>query len=63
MKTLIYTIALSALCFSSCKRNYVCECKNSNGNYLAGETEGTKSQAKKYCQDLSTADTKCNIQQ
>ncbi|MBA3680188.1 MAG: hypothetical protein H0W73_03225 [Bacteroidetes bacterium] len=48
---------------SSCRKNYVCECKNSNATYPAGEIEATRSKAKKYCQDLSTADTKCNIQQ
>ncbi len=63
MKTLIYISIFSAIGFTSCKKNYVCECKNSNTTYVAGETEGTRNKAKKYCQDLSSGDTKCNIQQ
>jgi hypothetical protein len=63
MRTAIYIIIFSAVGFTSCKKNYVCECKNSNGTYVAGEKEGTRNQAKKYCQDLSSGDTKCNIQQ
>ena len=63
MKTTIFIFIFFALGFSSCKRTYLCECKNSNATYIAGEKEGTRSQAKKYCQDLSTTDTKCNIQQ
>jgi len=63
MKKIIFILIFSVIGFSSCKKNYVCECKNSNTTYIAGETEGTRSKAKKYCQDLSSGDTKCNIQQ
>lgn len=63
MKKAIYILVFFGVGFTSCKKNYQCECKNSNATYIAGETEATRSQAKKYCQDLSTADTKCNIQQ
>lgn len=63
MKKIIYITIVAAIVFTSCKKNYVCECKNSNTTYVAGETEGTRSQAKKNCQDLSSGDTKCNIQQ
>jgi hypothetical protein len=63
MKIKISILIFSVLGFSSCKKTYQCECKNANGSYIAGEKEGTRNQAKKYCQDLSTTDTKCNIQQ
>lgn len=63
MKRIIYISIFSAIGLTSCKKNYVCECKNSNTTYIAGETEGTRSQAKRYCQDLSSGDTKCNIKQ
>ncbi|MDO9000051.1 MAG: hypothetical protein Q7W45_09825 [Bacteroidota bacterium] len=63
MKITVYIFLFSAIGFTSCKKNYVCECKNANTTYIAGETESTRSKAKKNCQDLSTSDTKCNIQQ
>ncbi|MEO6305742.1 MAG: hypothetical protein ABIP51_21505 [Bacteroidia bacterium] len=63
MKTTLSILIFLALGFSSCRKDYTCECKNTNTTYVAGETEGTRSQAKKYCQSLSTADTKCNIKQ
>jgi hypothetical protein len=63
MKSVTYIFYFFVLFFMSCKKNYVCECKNSNGAYIAGETEGTRNQAKNFCRDLSTGDTKCNIQQ
>ena len=56
MKTLIYISIFSAIGLTSCKKNYVCECKNSNTTYVAGETEGTRSKAKKY---LVTTYFKC----
>ncbi|MCU0361526.1 MAG: hypothetical protein MUF75_12600 [Bacteroidia bacterium] len=43
----------------SCKKNYTCECVNSNGTYIAGEVEGTKSKAKKHCEGLSSSSTDC----
>lgn len=63
MKAIIFVSFFLSVGFSSCKKNYTCECKNANASYPAGEIETTRSKAKKYCQDLSTADTKCNIQQ
>jgi len=50
---------LLALC--ACKKTRQCECKNSNGTYTAGEVEGTRSQAKKVCKDLSTSTTECYL--
>ncbi|MBL7902655.1 MAG: hypothetical protein JNK73_11725 [Bacteroidia bacterium] len=44
---------------ASCKKNYTCECTNSNGTYIAGEVEATKSKAKKHCEGLSTNSTNC----
>ncbi|MBL7922131.1 MAG: hypothetical protein JNJ40_17585 [Bacteroidia bacterium] len=63
MKAIICSLIFLAAGSFSCKKNYVCECKNSNATYIAGEIEATRSQAKKRCQDFSTADSKCNIQQ
>jgi len=63
MKAIICSLIFLAAASSSCRKSYVCECKNSNTTYIAGETEGTRSKARKACQDLSTADTKCNISQ
>lgn len=50
-----------ALGVFSCKKTYSCECKNSNGTYVAGEKEGTKSQAKKHCESLSSGSTSCYL--
>ncbi len=47
----------------SCKKNRVCECTNSLGTYDAGEVEKTKSQAKKYCKDLSAGETTCKLKE
>lgn len=45
----------------SCKKDYNCICTNSNGSYTAGTVEATKSDAKKYCETLSTSDTSCGL--
>ncbi|MBL7913360.1 MAG: hypothetical protein JNJ41_20020 [Bacteroidia bacterium] len=63
MKKVIYILVFFGIGITSCKKTYQCECKNANATYIAGEKEGTRNQAKKYCQDLSSGDTKCNIQQ
>ena len=49
------------LAFVSCKKNRNCECTNSQGVYVAGEVEMTKSQAKKYCKGLSSGETTCKL--
>lgn len=46
---------------SACKKTYTCECKNSFKTYTAGEKEGTKGQAKRYCKSLSSNDTDCYL--
>ncbi|HRH11951.1 MAG TPA: hypothetical protein PLU73_10570 [Bacteroidia bacterium] len=46
---------------TSCKKNRICECKNSNGTYEAGELEATKQQAKKDCKALSEGQTECYL--
>lgn len=46
---------------TSCKKDYTCECKNSNGSYIAGEIESTKNKAKKHCESLSGGDTQCYL--
>lgn len=46
----------------ACKKNHVCECKNSNGTYIAGVIESTpKRKAKKSCEDMSQENTECYI--
>jgi len=52
-------LVLVIMSLASCKKNYSCECTNSNGTYIAGEVEATKSKAKKHCEGLSTASTDC----
>lgn len=61
MKKLLYVIFACGLMAVSCKKTRMCECKNSNGVYDAGEVEATKSKAKKYCSDLSTSSTECYL--
>jgi hypothetical protein len=46
---------------TACKKNRICECKNSNGTYEAGELEATKQQAKKDCKALSEGQTECYL--
>ena len=57
MLLVVFTLVL----FASCKKTYMCECSNSNGSYDAGETDGTKIQARKYCKSLSSGATTCDI--
>jgi len=48
----------------SCKKDYQCECSNSNGTYNAGdpvEARG-KSKANKLCGELSNGSTTCKAQ-
>ncbi len=45
----------------SCKKNRTCVCTSSAGSYEAGDIEKTKSQAKKYCKDLSVGETNCEL--
>lgn len=59
MKRICLIAVLLVSVFVSCKKNYTCECKNSNGTYIAGEVEATKSKAKKHCEGLSTSNTEC----
>jgi len=47
--------------FASCKKTYQCQCTNSNATYESGEVEGTKRQAKKHCQSLSSGGTTCDV--
>jgi hypothetical protein len=55
-------IALLFLFFLvSCVKEHTCVCKNSIATYDAGKVDKTKSQAKKYCQSLSSGDTSCDI--
>lgn len=61
MKVIRIFLVFFAFTVVSCKKEYTCVCKNSNGSYIAGTVEATKSNAKKHCESLSTADTSCGI--
>jgi hypothetical protein len=61
MNKIIISLLLAGIAFASCKKNRTCECKNSNSTYDAGDVDGTKSYAKKYCKDLSSGDTQCYL--
>lgn len=55
------TLFCLGLALFSCKKEWTCECVNSNATYDAGTVEKTKSQAKKYCKDLSSGQTTCQL--
>ncbi len=59
MRYFFTILVLVIISLSSCKKNYTCECTNTNGTYVAGEVEATKSKAKKHCEGLSTNNTAC----
>jgi len=61
IKKTVYILTVFTLIFCSCKKTRVCECKNSNGTYDAGEIDATKFGAKKYCKDLSDGATECYL--
>jgi len=61
MKIIRISLLLLAFITVSCKKDYNCVCTNSNGSYTAGTVEATKSDAKKYCESLSTTNTSCGI--
>lgn len=60
MRNIVFILAFMPLMWS-CNKTRTCECKNTNGIYTAGEVEGTKSSAKRYCKELSTANTECYL--
>ncbi len=55
------TTLLAVLTLASCKKNRMCQCTSTQGTYDAGEIEMNKSQAKKYCKDLSSGETTCKL--
>jgi hypothetical protein len=61
MKRILIIISLCVVVLSACKKDWTCECENSNGKYNAGEVTATKTKAKKHCESLSNADTKCGL--
>lgn len=64
MKFIQLTAFMVVLTLVSCKRNYECECTSSQGTYISGEVEKTKSQAKKYCKnELSRGETTCKLKE
>jgi hypothetical protein len=54
-------IGMSALFLGACKKNYSCECRNSNAVYPAGDTYSTKKKADDKCKSLSSSDTNCYV--
>lgn len=54
-------IFLFAVLISSCKKEYTCQCTNTNGTYDAGVTTDTKDGADKYCKSLSSTSTNCSV--
>lgn len=56
-------IIVCVLVLSACKKNYICECRNSNNTYIGGETYGTKKKADDKCSSLSAGDTKCYVKE
>ena len=61
MKKIAFVFLIVGLTFFSCKKDRICECKNSYRTYDAGEIKMTKSKAKKHCKTLSTVDTECYL--
>ncbi|MBA3664605.1 MAG: hypothetical protein H0W61_10400 [Bacteroidetes bacterium] len=61
MKKITIIAVIVSCTLISCKKDRICECKNSNGTYDAGEVTATKMQAKKLCKDLSTSSTQCYL--
>jgi len=60
MRKIVF-LAMMCVLAVSCRKKWQCECSNTNGTYIAGDIEATRSKAKKHCESLSTADTRCNI--
>jgi hypothetical protein len=52
-KTSMIVIALISLMFSSCKKEYVCECFNPGGVFKTYNIKDTKKKAKAKCDDYS----------
>lgn len=56
-------LAFIVVIFTACKKNYKCNCTNSNGTYFGGEIEGTKRQAQKQCTKLAPSPaTTCELE-
>lgn len=51
MRTIFFTTALLTLVFSSCRKNYVCECTNADGDVFvqALQAKMTESKAQSQC--------------
>jgi len=60
-KTKIFFLLMLIITSISCKKEWVCECTNSNGSYIAGYIDDTKRKANKSCDELSKGETKCTI--
>ncbi|MBC7556794.1 MAG: hypothetical protein H7195_07510 [Chryseobacterium sp.] len=51
------------LIITSCKKERTCQCTNSTATYDAGTLDATKKYAKKYCEDMSNAETECKLKE
>jgi PBP1b-binding outer membrane lipoprotein LpoB len=51
-KTIIFSIALSALFLVSCKKDWTCTCKDATGGEVRKFTKVTKTQAQANCQTV-----------
>ncbi len=63
-KLTLSVLALVAISFASCKKDYTCVCnyKGTNVEYSRTTIKDTKDNAKSSCSNLSTSITDCSIQ-
>lgn len=52
---LTLTILITVIFLSSCKKEYVCECKNPGGTLTAFRTTDSKKRARQKCEDYYNA--------
>jgi hypothetical protein len=68
MKKLLFVVAIvatSAVVLSSCKKDYTCTCKDSNGSSVSVTYHTTKSKAKDACNSAGStygSSYSCSIQ-
>ena len=53
-KTAILSIALMALSFASCKKDWTCSCTDATGGEIRKFSKITKNQARAHCQSATT---------
>jgi hypothetical protein len=67
-KVILLSGALTGILFSSCKKEYTCECKNPGGVFKTYTIKDTKLKAKNKCadyskeyQDVAWSETGCSV--